>query len=359
MFASALGRLIGRVYSTVRQVREQFPYYAEPSGEWVTTADGGWCGGHWVGMLWLAYRRPGDATLRDLALRLTHRLAGRVTARDMFRGVIHYYSAALGADLLGDEALAGIAVRAAEGICAMYNPKARMIPLGHEAQIKGAPVKGDGIGAVDNAMVPLMVVWWGWRRTGRAEFAEVATAVTDQVCHWFIRPDGSTWQAGTFDPETGRLTRRETVLGYSVDTCWARGQAWLLYGLLNGYVHVRRAEFLAEAERVWKFYTQRAPDDLVPFYDFTDPRIPRVPRDTSAASLAAAAWALLAGAGLLDSKAHRTTCKAIATSLINHYCTEEGRLLKGCFNFPGGVATNHELIWGSYYLMETLDYLVG
>jgi unsaturated chondroitin disaccharide hydrolase len=351
-------RMVGRVYATALQVGEEFPYYADDSGKWTTTADGDWCGGHWVGMLWIAYRRTGDVLFRDLALRLTHRMAERVHARDMFRGVIHYYSAAMGADLLGKEGLAEIAVRAAEGVCSMYNRRARMIPVGHQAQVKGATVRGEDIGAVDNAMVPLMVVWWAWQRTKRPEFAEVATAVTEQVCHWFIRPDGSTWQAAIFDPQTGELLRRQTVLGYSVDTCWSRGQSWLLYGLANAYLHVRRTDFLENWRRVWDFYQRQVPEDLVPYYDFSDPRVPNVPRDTSAASLAAAALGLIAEACVDDPTEYFEASKSVALSLIDHYWTDDGRLQQGCFNLPGRVATKNELIWGSYYLMETLDRLV-
>jgi len=350
-------RLIRRVYETASQVGDQFPYYADPSGKWIVTSDGDWCGGHWVGMLWIAYQHTGDVVLRELALRLTRRLAERVESRDMFRGVIHYYSAAMGADLLGDDELAEIAIRAAEGICSMYNPRARMIPLGHGAKIKGVPVSGEGIGAVDNAMVPLMVVWWAWQRTQRSEFAEVATAVAQQVCRWFIRPDGSTWQAAVFDPETGELLRKETVLGYSADSCWSRGQSWLLYGLGVAYLRSPRSALIENLRRVWKFYREHVSDDFVPYYDFTDPHIPEVSRDTSAAALAAAGLSLLSANYWDHSDDFRQHSQSIVNSLLNHYLTEGGRLQAGCFNFPGKVAPNNELIWGSFYLMETLDRL--
>lgn len=354
-FASGCDQMIHRVYETARQVGEQFPYYAEPSGKWIVTSDGDWCGGHWVGMLWIAYQRTGDVALRDLALRLTARLAERVDERDMFRGMIHYYSAAMGADLLGEERLAKIAVRAAEGICSMYNPRARMIPLGHGAKIKGAPVSGDDIGAVDNAMVPLMVVWWAWQRTQRSEFAEVATAVAEQVCRWFIRPDGSTWQTGVFDPKTGELLRRQTVLGYSAESCWSRGQSWLLYGLAIACLRSPRAHHLIHnLERVSNFYREHVPANFVPYYDFTDPRIPDVPLDTSAATLAAAALSLLNATSLDVSNNGRQLSESIVHSLLSQHMTVGGRLQAGCFNFPENVAPNNELIWGSFYLMETL-----
>lgn len=357
-FSGALVRMVERVGQTARQIGENFPYYADDSGNWIATSNGDWCGGHWVAMLWIAYRRTGEVAHRDLAVRLTKRLATRVDAIDMFRGVNHYYSAAMGADLLGDEALARIAMRAAEGICSMYNPRARMIPLGAEAHVKGTHVNGDEKGAVDNAMVPLMVVWWAWRRTGQCEFADVATSVCDQVCEWFLRPNGSTWHVGVFDTKTGELRYRRGILCYSDDTCWSRGQSWLLYGLANGYLHVGKPSFLRALRLVWGFFREHVPDDLVPYYDFADPRIPNVPRDTSAAALAASGLLLLSKTGLNDACDYRLTAESMVNFLLDRYLTADGRLLQGCFDLPRNVATNNELIWGSYYLMEALDALV-
>jgi unsaturated chondroitin disaccharide hydrolase len=356
-FSRGLDALIGRVYETARQTGEQFPFHAGDRGRWMTSDDGDWCGGYWVAMLWIAYRRTGDVSLRDLAVRLTARLELRVDAIDMFRGVNHYYSAALGADLLGDESLAKIALRAAEGICAMYNPRARMIPLGSEAKVRGTQVKGDEKGAVDNAMVPLMVVWWAWERTKRPEFEEIATAVTEQVCRWFIRPNGSTWHVGFFDTETGELLQRKGILNYSDDTCWSRGQSWLLYGLANAYVHSGHSTFLNSFRPLWDYFRTHVPGDMVPYYDFEDPRQPDVPRDTSAAALASAGLLLFPETGPPDFAEFRVSAKAMAGSLVNDYLTPDGRLLHGCFDFPRSVATDNELIWGTYYLMETLDRL--
>jgi unsaturated chondroitin disaccharide hydrolase len=357
-FAKALDLLVRRTRHTAAEVGERFPYFAEESGVWTTTSGGGWCGGHWVGMLWLAYRRTRDAFFRELALRLTRRLAERVSADDMFRGMIHYYSAALGSDLTGDKTLAGIALRAAEGICDMYNAKAKMIPLGSEVKIHGAEVRGKEKGAVDNAAVPLMVVWWAGKRSRRAEFTKIASAVTQQVCKWFIRPDGSTWQVGIFNPASGKLVRRQTILGYADDSCWSRGQAWLLYGLAHAYRHSRKPDLLDAFRRVWGFFRRELPPDRVPYYDFRDPRIPDVPRDTSAAALAASGLLTLARAQRGAGRVYRAAAEELTAALVNGYLAPDGRLLQGCFNFPGQIATNNELIWGSYYLMETLNQLV-
>jgi unsaturated chondroitin disaccharide hydrolase len=202
-----------------------------------------------------------------------------------------------------------------------------------------------------------MVVWWAWRRTKRAEFAEIASAVSDQVCRWFIRPNGSTWHVGIFDAASGELQQRKGILCYSDDSCWSRGQSWLLYGLANGFLHAGNPRFLASFRPLWDYYRSHVPDDMVPYYDFEDPRQPGVPRDTSAATLASAALLILSQTGATDSAEFRRSSEALTVSLVNHYLTPDGRLLHGCFDYPRSMATDNELIWGTYYLMETLDRL--
>jgi unsaturated chondroitin disaccharide hydrolase len=42
-----LSLIVERVRQTLDSVGEGSPYYADPdSGEWITTDDGNWCGGH-------------------------------------------------------------------------------------------------------------------------------------------------------------------------------------------------------------------------------------------------------------------------------------------------------------------------
>jgi len=60
-----------------------------------------------------------------------------------------------------------------------------------------------------------------------------------------------------------------------------------------------------------------------------------------------------------DSAEFQSAGEAITMSLVNRYLAEDGRLLHGCFDLPRQAATDNELIWGSYYLMEALDHLAG
>ena len=45
---------------------ESFPEWAK-DGKWICVDNGGWVGGHWAGLLWLAYLHTGDPKLESAA----------------------------------------------------------------------------------------------------------------------------------------------------------------------------------------------------------------------------------------------------------------------------------------------------
>jgi unsaturated chondroitin disaccharide hydrolase len=118
--------------------------------------------------------------------------------------------------------------------------------------------------------------------------------------------------------------------------------------------------FLDVARRPADWWLVHAPADRVAFWDFDDPAIPNTNRDTSATSIVAASLfklgALVPGAAGL---AYRAVGEATARALVEGYLDTRGILSHGCYNKRLGLATQHELIWGTYYLYEALNVLAG
>ena len=51
-----------------------------------------------------------------------------------------------------------------------------------------------------------------------------------------------------FDTETGEALYGKTQQGYSDDSCWARGQAWGIYGFTLSYLYTGDSSFLETAK---------------------------------------------------------------------------------------------------------------
>ena len=62
----SLDAIVDRVDSTQRDLgTESFPFVADlETGEWETTDAGNWCGGHWIGLLWIASSASMTSTRR-------------------------------------------------------------------------------------------------------------------------------------------------------------------------------------------------------------------------------------------------------------------------------------------------------
>jgi len=375
---AALDAILDRVSTTLDEMDGVFPFVADPeTGEWDTTADGNWCGGHWIGLLWIAsdVRSSNQSTFERAAREYTERMIDAPDLREsMFGGMNYLYAGFRAYDVTGDRSQFGIGLTGADSMAALYDEAARQIPVGEytiegpEEQFEfsegvGERVSGDRIGAVDMIYTSVPVLWRAYRETNDPRFRDLAVSHCDRHLDWFLREDGSTWQEAQFDPQTGRLERQYNDLAYGDDTCWARGQGWNIAGLSRAYSETGAQRYLDALTRSVEYYVDRSPDDLVPYWDFEAPAIPDAPRDTSAAALAAYGLTRLEG----DSetvRGLRETGERILASIVDSYLVQDasdprhGIILEGCYDKPGEYAVDYDLIWTDYYVAYLLWDLV-
>jgi len=362
-------RVLERVDDTARRVESGFPNFADPdTGEWTTSQQGDWTGGHWVGELWLARYVTGEERYGDLAWRWCEALRPRATSNTVFRSFLFYYGAALGEVLVQDHQAKDVALEGASGLMSSFNPVADVIPLGTEAE--EASDVGDGDTSIDAVGSIFALLGWASEVTGDVSYREVARRHAERHIELCVRDDASVCQSASFDPESGELTRRYSHKGYSEDSTWARAQAWgmLAYALSARWMP-ERTEFLDTATRVADWWLAHVPEDRVAFWDFADPAIPDIERDTSATAIAAAS--LLKLSELVSdpdlSSRYHDVAQETVRALLEGYLTptspddsrQAGILTEGCYNKHIDLATCNELIWGDYYLFESLQVLAG
>jgi unsaturated chondroitin disaccharide hydrolase len=98
--SSALAGLLRRVEQTGRIAAGRFPMFADPrTGEWTWSHDGGWSGGFWPGMLWLAEAATGGHRFAELAAESAQRLGSRTDSATVLRGFVFWYGAGIGSVL--------------------------------------------------------------------------------------------------------------------------------------------------------------------------------------------------------------------------------------------------------------------
>ncbi len=359
LWSDAISRVSTRVRRTAETVREGFPHFADPrSGEWTCSPSGDWTGGFWNGMLWLLAASTGEGPSLRWAEHWTERLRARIDSDTVFRGFLFYYGAALGAILLGHPVAREIALLGAKGLVSTYNPRAAALPLGTEAE--EASDVGKGEANVDTVQASALLLW-AHRETGDPVFQEIALKHAARHIEFCLREDGSVCQSASFDPGTGKMLRRYTHKGITDQSTWARAQAWGILGWALTAQWGGDGRCLDSAELAADWWLAHVPGDRIAFWDFDDPALPHTNRDTSATAIVTAA--LLKLSALTRSEARRTAyrqaAETTARALIDGYLSRGGLLRDGCYNKRIGLATEHELIWGSYYFFEALHVLAG
>jgi unsaturated chondroitin disaccharide hydrolase len=351
---------------TASSIGDEFPHIADnKTGEWTCSPDGYWTGGYWNGMLWLAATKTNDPQYFEWARKWTNLLKVRIDSQTVFRGFLFYYGAAMGSILLNDQKAKVIAIAAARSVASQYNTMAGLIPLGNEAEeadrVGVSETNIDGVSAT-----PLLL--WAAKETGDSSLAEIGVKHGLKNKELTIREDGSVCQSASFDPN-GNLVKRYTHKGYTDDSTWGRAQAWAMLHYTVAYQwYPQERKLLDIAVEVSDWWVNNLPEDGIAYWDFDDPAIPETNRDTSATAIAASA--LLNLSTLTDDKEKREVYRSTALKSINRLVSDyltpvnqiderrPGMLLGGCFNKRLNIATDSELIWGTYYLFDCIGVLL-
>jgi len=363
---AALHDMVRRSEETAAAGLDGFPHYADPAdGTWITTPDGFWTGGFWLAELWLVSFCHGFDGREPLIRDYLARLKPRVHSDSVFRAFLFYYGAAAGERLLGDEEAGALALEACKSLARSYDEANRLIPLGTEAEESGSVGKGE---INIDALVASPLLLWGWARTGNTRYRDIALAHAHRTIEFCMRPDGSIIQSASFDMATGAVLRRYTHKGFSETSTWTRAQAWGMLFLALSAQSAPDERWLAErCAAACDWWLGNVPPDLVAPWDFD--AAPGAWRDTSGTAIAAAG--LLKAADVVGDRAkavdyarvaHETVRRLAALYLTPTHAGDTrpgGILTDGCFDPKRGTAVAHELIWGDYFLLESLALLTG
>lgn len=346
-----------RTRSNLAQL-SSFPEVAK-NGRWQCVDSGGWVGGHWVGLLWLAYAHSGDHTFEAAARGWAQRLAPRqfdTGTHDL--GFLFELSHLLGAQLTGDPTLKQPAMQAAKTLTVRFNEKGKFLRAWGALE---NPQDRRGRAIIDT-MMNLDMLFWASKESGDPVYARMATDHARSALTYQVRSDWSTAHCMDFDPDTGAFLKQDTHQGLSATSCWTRGHAWAVYGYTETYHNSGDATFLDAARNLAAYALRRLPPDQVPFWDFDSPLIPNDVRDSSAGSILAAGLLKLADweTDKAQAGSWRAAAETILRSLWDNYTSrgtaEQSILIHATRSKPAG-SLDSGLIYGDYYFVEALTQL--
>ncbi len=315
-----------------------------------------WTSGFFPGELWYMYEMTNDKKWLPKAQEFTSSLEGEKTngkTHDM--GFKMYCSYGNGYRLTKDPKYRDILIESAHTLTTRFNPKVGCIrSWDHHQEQWGFPV------IIDN-MLNLELLFWAFKETKDSIYYKIAVSHADTTMKNHFRPDFSSYHVVDYDVNTGKVIKKNTHQGYSDSSAWARGQGWGLYGFTMCYRETGKKEYLNQAVNIANFILKNAnlPKDLVPYWDFNDPKIPNVSRDASAAAVIASALYELSTFVPKKEKQYREIADKIMVSLNKKYTaklgTNKGFILT---NSTGDYSTKLEIdspiVYADYYYLEAL-----
>jgi unsaturated chondroitin disaccharide hydrolase len=349
----------GDRYPADTTVDNRYPMRPATGGQPVG-ANVGWTTSFWPGMLWLAHDLTGEERYRRAAESHVDSFADRVARRidldthDL--GFLYTLACVVPARRGAGESARTAALAAADHLMTRVLEPAGIIQAWGDLQ----DPRQRGRTIIDSLMnTPLL--FWASRTTGDERYAIAARRHSGQLRKHILRPDGTTFHTFYWDPATGAPVRGETEQGQADDSCWARGQAWGIYGFSVNHRHTGDPSLLVAAQSCADYFLAHLPADHVPYWDleFTDGSGEE--RDSSAAAIAACGLVELADnlTDLAQAERYRRTAHRILRSLIDNYAadassTSNALLLHGVYDKPKGVGVDEGTLWGDYFYLEAL-----
>ena len=357
---TAMQHILTKIDANLEPFTSKFPAPASERNVYPAIDNTQWTSSFWTGMLWLAYEVTGAAKYRRVAeihldnfqQRLDTKL--RIDTHDL--GFLYTLSCVAADRLTGNAAARRTALQAADHLLTRYFEKAGIIQAWGDSN--DPAMRGRMI--VD-CLMNLPLLYWASQMTGDRRYADAAYRHAQQTANYIVRPDASTYHTFYMDVITGEPKFGKTHQGYADDSCWARGQAWALYGFPLSYAYTGDEQFISLAKKLAHYFLNRLPDDTVCYWDliFT---AGLEERDSSAAAIAACGLLELAKQLPLTDPtkaAYEQAAGQIIASLAERYTTvnypaANGVLRHAVYNKPAGVGVDECCIWGDYFYFEAL-----
>lgn len=382
IFENALRQVIEIVISQIDRWEQLFPesatvqgkyplcsYYANPGKNGrpqIADEKGinvGWTTGFWTGILHLisTTEECDQQTLLPIIRKQVDSFLIRIdedfdlNTHDI--GFLYILSVLADYKLHGNEDSKTYAIQAADVLMRRYLPAAGILQAWGEMS---DPAQAGRL--IIDCMMNIPLLYWAADQTANPIYYDAAYSHAKQAAKYVMRGDGSTYHTFFFDSETGKPKYGKTFQGYSDDSCWARGQAWGIYGFTLSYLYTGDRSFLDSAEQVADYFLERLPQDSVVYWDLVFEDGSDQEKDSSAAAIAACGLLELAKHLPLSHpkrESYEQQAVIIMESLSKSYTSKEvphanGLLLHGVYDKNSNKGVDESTIWGDYFYVEGL-----
>jgi unsaturated chondroitin disaccharide hydrolase len=360
----AIQYILKKIDANLEPFAYKFPAPASCNNVYPAMDNTDWTASFWTGMLWLAYEVTGVEKYRQVAeihlesfkKRLQEQIA--IDTHDL--GFLYTLSCVAAYKLTGNAEAKTTALNAADALIIRYFDKAGIIQAWGD--LNDPAQRGRMI--VD-CLMNLPLLYWATQVTGDNVYYDIAYTHAQQTAQYLVREDTSTFHTFYMDVETGAPKYGKTAQGYADDSCWARGQAWAIYGFPLSYRYTRDWQFMELSQKLANYFLNRLPMDGICYWDLSFTAGDEE-RDSSAAAIAACGLLELARYLPLSNpqkhlyeQAAINIVRALAEGYTTVTCpSSNGILLHAVYSKPSNAGVDECCIWGDYYYFEAMVRLM-
>ena len=194
--------------------------------------------------------------------------------------------------LTGDTEMRKMALRAADEIGKRYQFHPKIIDAFgdvHEENHENSVI----LMIVDD-MMNMCLLMWAYGETRHSFYKQVFINHIETAIKYLIRDDYSVRHAYHFDNRTGNPLCEMNYCGYSIGSHWARGTAWMIFGLTKALEYTGdENRYLPPLIGVAEKYLSGLSDSNVPVWDFRAVKEGYINKDTSAAAIIGCAFSYI------------------------------------------------------------------
>ncbi|MEG0216515.1 MAG: glycoside hydrolase family 88 protein, partial [Hungatella sp.] len=256
-----------------------------------------WTNGFWPGILWKMYHATGEESYLLCAKQIEKKLD---TALYGFTGLHHDVGFMWLHSAVADYRLTGSADSKVRGLTAASVLAGRYNPAGHFIRAWNPECVEEGEDCtgwiIVDSMMNIPLLYWASEELKDPRYYYIAKNHADTIQKALVREDGSCGHIACLNPDTGEVEALLEGQGYSKESSWSRGQAWILYGFALSYRYTKDPAYLNTAKKVAHYFISNITlTNHIPLCDFRQPKDPQL-LDTSAG--------LCAACGLLEIAEH-------------------------------------------------------
>lgn len=316
-----------------------------------------WTNGFWGGMMWLMYNETKNEEYKVTALSADKILEKALEDYKLLHhdvGFMWHISSGAEYRLTGNKRACNKTLYTAAMLASRYNIDGKFIRAWNGGN------RHIGWTIIDT-MMNLPLLYWASDEIGDPRFKRIAMSHADMVLRDHIRDDGSVYHIVEHNTETGEVVNIPQGQGYKPDSCWSRGLAWAIYGMVLSYVHTEKQEYLDAAKKTANYFIANCVS-----YDYKTPIDFKAPVEPvyydSTAGVCAACGMLEISKYVTDAEANIyknaaiNILKATDKYFADYTETEDALVLMGSELYPreSEEGLHIPIIYGDFFFVEAM-----